>query len=398
MNYDKDLVVILAPTFRVFETEVYESLQEVKGALLGGKDVGISFSGKRNPDREMLDSILEKVEPARKAAVTEILKQLFPPAGNAFGGSAYGAEFRHEWMRDMRVCHPELFDRYFLLNLPRGDIGHAQIETILSVTGSRDAFTNELKALQEQKLLGVCLERLESYAEQMDLDHAENVVAALFDVGDSLDFTRRGPFGATDEIQANRVIFFYLRRLDDPERRAEVLKLALEASTGLYLPVMRLSLETPREGKKRNEHEFLLTDDGLNQLRPGVIDRIRQAAASGSLSRHPRMIYILYRWLGWTAMDEVQKWVASLIESDDGLLAFLRAATGQVTSHGMEDHVALKHSSIDLKDIESFVSLDVVKEKVASLNREALAEGDVLAVDAFVRAIERQDDPRGWPT
>jgi hypothetical protein len=67
------------------------------------------------------------------------------------------------------------------------------MERLLAATGDRGAFVREMRALKERKLIGVAVERLEYFVEEIPLSVAEPFITALFDIGDELGcVTNRG--------------------------------------------------------------------------------------------------------------------------------------------------------------------------------------------------------------
>jgi hypothetical protein len=97
------------------------------------------------------------------------------------GGPRYGSGFEEGWYRELRACHPHIFDRYFQLAIPTNDISQADLDRLLSSVGNRQAPIAEFRALNPRGLLGVALNRLEAYKEEINLQHAVPFITALFD-------------------------------------------------------------------------------------------------------------------------------------------------------------------------------------------------------------------------
>src|SRR3954451_12035052 len=110
-------------------------------------------------------------------------KELFPPAGRVFGSPSYSG-LEERWLRDLRVCHPDVFDRYFVLAIPEQDISQAEIDGLLASAGDREAVVARLRSLEERALLNVALDRLEAYKQEIALEHAIPFITAVFDIGD----------------------------------------------------------------------------------------------------------------------------------------------------------------------------------------------------------------------
>ena len=287
-----------------------------------------------------------------------------------------------------------MFDRYFHLTIPEGDISQAQLDRILSLAGNHAGLVTEFRALNEGGLLGVLLDRLEAYKQKIDVSNAVTFVTALFDIGDELPDDRGGFFTISAEMHANRIIYWYLKQEEDIGKRGEILKKAMNATMGLYLPIIIASLDGNEEERKKDPDAFTVTDTDLEELHRICLKRIEQAVGSGALASHPKMLYILYRWREWKSPDSSRQWVEKLIDSGDGVLSFLTACLHRSTSHGMGDHVSQEHWRIKMKTVEDFVSVDILEEKVAALSCENLSDDQKKAVKAFQKAIKRQQEGR----
>lgn len=211
---------------RVFEPEVYRLLPVNKQVLTSKPE----RSGRENTARSTVQDIIGKASEEKKKQVEEIVKQLFPHAGSALGGIGYGEGFEDTWYRELRVCSAEVFDRYFGFSIPQGDISQSTIERIISAAADRDELRTEFESLGSQNLLGIALNRLEAYKETIPLEHALPFITALFDIGESLPKERPGFFELSPQTHATRIIYWYLRREPDSERRKTILRDAIQGT------------------------------------------------------------------------------------------------------------------------------------------------------------------------
>jgi len=387
-----DLIVL--QVLRVFEPGVYQRLNEAKLALTDQRDRGLYGHSTEDKTKCTVESIVNQAPETNRPLVREILKQLFPPAEWIFGGPSYNSGFKEKWFRDLRVCHPSVFDRYFHLTIPEGDISQSDLDLILSLVGDREGLVTEFRALNERGLLEIALDRLEHYKEEIDLQHAVPFTTALFDIGDELTDKSVGLFSIGPEVHASRIIRWYLKREKDPGKRGEILKEAMKATMGLYLPVRQTCIEDSKEDRQKDPEAFIVAEDDLKDLENICVDKIKQAAESGTLKINSHMAYILYRWSEWTSLEEPRKWVEGLIESKEGLLCFLTAFLQQSTSQGMEDYVLRIHWRINLKSVEDFVAPEVLARKIERLSLEDLTDEQQKAVRAFQKALKRKQEGR----
>jgi len=390
--------LIALEVLRVFEPEVYKLLHSAKSALTELRDLNLSKDA-NDHTRNTVEAVVNQAHEENRTIVRIILKQLFPSAEWVLGGSIYGPDFGEQWFRDLRVCHPDVFDRYSHLTIPEGDISWADLERILSLAGNREFLADEFSSLNQRGLLGIALDRLEAYKEKIDLQHAVPFIAALMDVGDKLPDESSGWFTIESDMHASRIIHWYLKQEKDVVKRGRILKEAIKNTVGLYLPVMKISIEDSRQERQKDPEALIVAEDDLKDLEEICVEKIRNAATSAMLQSNPKLAYILYRWCEWASPEEPREWVKHLIDSKEGLFSFLVAFLSQSKSHGMGDYVYRTHWRISLKSIEDFVPVDIIEEKINELKVDELSEKEQLAIRAFQKALKKREEGKsddGW--
>ena len=134
-------------TLRVFEPRVYQLIGAAKPVLTNLLD----REGLKDRHQAVVDEIIAAASDANKEAVKDVFKQLFPPAEWALGGTNYAtSSYADDWHRELRACHPQVFDRYFLLRIPEGDMSEADMKRILQSVGNREILVEELRSLKER--------------------------------------------------------------------------------------------------------------------------------------------------------------------------------------------------------------------------------------------------------
>ena len=398
-SFEVNIVDLIAlEVLRVFVPPTYERIALARSMLTDLPHD--TFGGDQTHQNEVKEAIVQIIDSApedRRESVREIIKQLFPTVEWALGGSHYGSDFRDEWLKAQRVCHPELFDRYFQLAVPERDISQAEIDRILAFADDRAKLSEQLTALHQRGMLPLAFSRLESYKQDIDLSVAVPFVTAIFDVGDLLP-ERSGFFDISPDMHAIRIIHWYLKREPDANIRKQVLLRAMEDTTGLYLPIKKTSIERGKQENKRDPDLFLVDEEALPELRQAAVGKIEQAAKDGSLRSNPHLAYILFRWRDWSDQNALRDWVDELTGQPDGLVLFLTAMASPVTSTALGSYASHTQWRINVANIEALTSLDQVERRVADLDREALSPDAMRAVEAFDRALRRRaegksDDP-----
>jgi len=386
---------------RLFEPGVYQALGAAKQPLtqpesrvMGGRDTS-------EGTRKTIEGLVEQAPEDRRPQVREIIKQLFPSVEWVFGGSHYGASSTDQWFRELRVCHPDVFDRYFQLSIGERDLSQADLDRSLALAGDRASLVAELRLLNERGLLAVALDRLEAYKQKIPLEHASAFVTAMFDIGDELPEEGPGFFEIGPDMHAIRIIHWFLKQENDATVRAEILRRAMEETTGLYLPVEMTSIEGSKPEGEQDRDSFLVSEEDVSELQRICVAKIQTAAGDGRLAKHRKLAYILYRWREWTSAEEVGMWAEKLIETDAGLLDFLGGFVQPVTSYGIGDYVAQTRWRIRLTDLENFVPIGVLESRRSTLGMEGLTDDQRRSVEAFDKAVDRRRQGKsddGWRT
>lgn len=373
---------------RVFEPDVYRGLPGCKEALTSMRES--SRSGQEQEQRRVLQSLIERASTERQERVREIIKQLFPPAEWAFGGSRYASGFQERWYRELRVCSPEIFDRYFNFAIPEGDVSQGVIDRLRSLVGDRDGLRQELRSLRDQGLLEVVVDRLEAYKEELPLEQAEPFVTAVFDIGEDLSDDRPGMFEISPAMHAVRIIYWFVRREPRPEERARILESAIRNTEGVSLPVRFVSLEDQAANDKDKPRDRLLTDEALGTMKQLCVEKLAAAAGNGTLAKARELAMILYRWQDWAGRDAPKAFCAELVQSPQGAVQLVEAFLQRSWSHTLGDHVGRERRYINLGMLENFVPWEQVESALSGLDESSLTEKQRVAVAAFQTAVQRR--------
>jgi predicted KAP-like P-loop ATPase len=325
-----------------------------------------------------------------RAAAEDILKQLFPEPTTYNEGVLY---------RELLVCHPDVFNRYFLLSIPEGDISQAELDALLAATNDREQLVGLFDGLRERSLLSVALDRLEAYKQEVDLVNAVPFISALFDIGDNLPEGEEGMFVISTWMHAARIIRWYLLKEPDPGKRREYVIEAMNISDGLYLPSMSIALAIDAQKEGQSQSDRVFDENAVDDLKLICVDKIRKAASSGRLTVHSQLGTLLGIWSEWAGADEPRAWVDHLTQSDEGIIRFLEAITGKATSSGGGDSGPREVWYIQLQAVEKFIDSAILLNRIEKLGPRAQTESEIRALKALNQALERRrrgKDGRPW--
>ena len=370
----------------MFEPDVWKRLPDQKHLLVRGQLAGTGSDSE--PSKIALNALVNGSQ--NPAAVTAALIDLFPLAGWAWGGTNYGDGFYERWVLQRRVGTDIHFDKYFYLAAPRGDLTQGELDAFVVATASREKVRTEIQRYKADGRIERLLLRLEYEKDRVPIENASSFFTALLDEGDELP--ERTGFGGIDaDMHLARVVYWYLRRLDEVSLRERVLRDAIENTTGLYAPCHIVSMEEPREGAN-SRRERAISLEALPEFEDLCVQKIRAAAESGALLDHRRMVWLLYRWNEWRA-GEATAWATSIISDRVAALKFLYRSLQVVRRTGWGSVITDQVPTIRLKDLETFVPLEQLD---AILSDPPPEDPKMLeAVQLFRNALHRRR--RGLP-
>jgi predicted KAP-like P-loop ATPase len=386
---------------QVFIPEVYYGIRDNKDIFAGVFDSGYGRSDAlKDQAKKRRDEIIGRANESLQEVLKDFLKRLFPKLESIYGNTNYGYDWLDNWRRDCRICSPDIFDIFFRLSLPKGEISQREIETILSLGNNPDSFAEALLKLNEDGRIIRFLERLEDYTRSdIPEENIEPIITVLMDIGDLFPEGDSGFFGTDTPMRLLRLFYQLSHRFDSHERRFNIFKRAMEKTTrSLYTIVHEVSVQDQQHGKygskETPEHEEKLTvnSEQLEELEKLACNKIESWAEDGRLAKHRHLPSILFRWKDWGQQDKINSFVKNMIKNDDGLIDFITSFLSKSTSHGMSDYVTKIHWQIHLKSVEEFVDLKEVEPRIrkifSSSDFEQLDARKKLAIRTFLDTID----------
>jgi len=372
-----DLIALEA--LRLFEPALYENLLRHKRLLVEG---GLQQLFTRDEDarkaREAeVQKLVQLVPEGRRSRVIEILRCLFPAA---FGHNHPGPE---SLIRELRVGHPLIFDRYFTLSFVTEDVSQAEVDLLRNNLVDPVTFAAACESLAASGKLEAAFERLDAYKTVLAPGIFPMAITSLCDVGDSLPCRARdGVFELKFDtlVFAWRLIHFGIKQITDEDARFQLLRLGIAESSGVRLSVQIAS----HEERVGDRHEFLVTEAHAEELKVLAQERVRAAANDGRLRNLPDLFVILVHWRNWSGEKEVREWIASAVDRSSDALWLLRTILKAMTIQGTRVRVI---RYIDLRDLEMFIEIAAIEKLTSELELDALSQDEHRALRAFRQAL-----------
>lgn len=409
---------IAIQTLRTFVPSAYVFVQQNKDLFAGAnQDYGYGGRDDRDERQKRAEAFLAELDDKDRDTVKELLSRTFPLWGWIFpGGSMHGADWLSEWRRFCRACSPEVFDRYFMLSIPPGDIGAAEMRSILSSASNKESFMAEVLRLSKERRpdnttrLRAFWERMEDFTRDIPQEHFPPILETIFDIGDQVVDADNsvGMFDFGDDMRMGRIVYQIIKRLPTQAERAELLFAAMSHGRAVHRIVSEVAVLGQEHGKfgerseLKPEPERIVGSDELVKLERLALDRIHAAADEDRLHAAPDFWRILVCWAQWENEDGPAGFVKALIEADRGFADFIQTLLNEGRSWGMTDRVTKSRWTVNVKTAVQFSRLteEALADRAERILKERhieLSQRDTLALETLVRDVRDPVDDFGLP-
>ena len=373
------LDLMILETLRLFEPSLYEALPVSRAVLVGGGRRASCLNDdepKKKAESE-ITRLLALVPEEKRERLREILTELFPAL---FGRRNVDGE---SLLRQLRVGHEDIFDRYFTMSLASDDVSQADLDALRTNITKPADFARVCASLKKRGQLETAFQRLDAYKQTFPKTAFPNLVTTLVDVGDSLPEKTDGDIFSFDALfHAQRLIVFGLRAIENENERFSHLRDGIAASVGVRLATKIVAHEERR--KDRSERDFLVTEEHWAELKTLTVERIRSGASDGRLKPMTGLTDLLYRWREWTDENEVKNWITSnTVTGEDALwvlrtfLSTMRQESGKV--------VFVRYVRLDY--LAWFADVPTIEKLTAPIEMSKLKKEDQRALRAFRQAL-----------
>lgn len=400
-----DFIAIEA--LRIFCPLLYDIIRK-NGELFSGSSSRARSGGLSPEDlKRFHQSWVEQVPEKHRESVKKMVIRLFPRLEAVWGNTHYDYEWESTWRRQLRICSPDVFPRYFSLVVPESSICYSEMKSILALVSDAKALGARLVELAGEKRpdgttkVRAILERLEDYTRtEIEPANIPAIIQVFFSVGDQLlrpEDKRSGMLEFGNDTRIGRLVWQLTSRLDDEQARYEMLRQAITNGSAVATIVDEVATFGQQHGKygvQRGEPEaqWLVNAEHLDELEKIALQKIRSAAQNGSLLQSPDLPGIVYRWRDWGNEDEVKQWVENVNSTDQGLARFLETFVQQTFSQTLGDRVGKTTNRLDPKWLQPFLDPAQIIDRVKLLaaNPE-LTEAQRTAANQLVREYEMRE-------
>jgi predicted KAP-like P-loop ATPase len=383
---------IALEALRLFATSIYDAIRDNPERLCGKPD-----SGDQRPHaakgKDYDDLLLSKVKESLRQQYRVALMRLFPRLDSVWSNTWHTDE--EGWQRERLVCSRRHFDTYFAFSVGTDVLQASELAQVIGSVGDEQYVRELLKqSLRIRRKNGstkvpLILEELTYHASEVAERDILPLLKALFQSADEMDveFDRGGAFQiASNELRIHWLINRLILDRFGIEVRSQLFESAVEyAALGWLVDFARRCEGDLKPDKRSPDREPIVTETTAKKIMNLALERLRRAASGGSLAIHPKLIFLLHKWIDFSGenSNEVREWIKSAFRDDSFIIIIVRHLISSGWSHVIGDRVARRSRSVQLEAIKELMDprelISRVDELLASTatnptDRETLEE------------------------
>jgi predicted KAP-like P-loop ATPase len=207
--------VLALEAVRVFLPDIFRHMHEAVDGLTTTSDLTYSGRGDLPHLKAQIDQLIEAGN-NHGDVVRALVQRLFPGGQRHVGGSHYGSEWKHRWLRERRVAHEDILCLYLERVVGEGLQAFTYAEQAWTRMADRSALDHYLRSLNAGRLSDV-ISSLEAYEGEFAPKHIVPGTIVLLNLLPELPERQRGMFEFDTRMVVRRVVYRLLRSLTAPD-------------------------------------------------------------------------------------------------------------------------------------------------------------------------------------
>lgn len=392
-------------TLRLFKPRVHRAVYDNKDLVCGTDVTRFSQSDSAAKSDQRL---LTGVSDADRERVRNALMRLFPALEGVWSNRYYAGGFGDSWRQERRVCVDIHFDTYFRFSISDSTTSAVDFQSFMAAATNpanvREKFLEAVKTLRRRggTKAAVLLEELTAFSSRIPEDLIEPLVIGIFQVADEIDVPadRAGAFSIGDNPirihwLLNRLV---VDRLDPSKRDALIEKALSTASLAWAIDVTSrcLRAHTPTDDGSPPDRPPLVSPVVAERLRLLILERLKNAAADGTLWKLDHPVHALFRWrdlMGTGGIEHLRAWLDSQLKDDFVVVRLADSLISHSWSASLDDHVAHRSEHVNADSVQKLVDPKYFLRRIDSLlDRADTTVEDRAALKRFKTAWEKRED------
>jgi predicted KAP-like P-loop ATPase len=372
-------------TIRMFEPDMFERLAQIPvvepSQIIPSMDTDEELEKKAELE---LSELVGFASTARKEYTSKLLGCLFPRFGARIASKVI--EESPEWDRELRICHPLYYSRYFDLALTANRVTDREFQIIIKDSANIEKLNADLGELNNGKILPDFMARFFPHLSEIPASNVPVFIRAISEAGESLPDLYEDSEGRGSKDNAGALIYQALRNLPEAGERREALRTLLEQSPSLDIGIHLVATIESTVKKNDPSNPPILSASDVAELVAIALRRIRNEAKTGVLMTRPWLTRHLYRWSEWASPSETKAWLAGYLTDPAKARAFINRWTSRIIRSGTPNEFI---PCLDGEGLDRLVGFDLLDQILAKPGGdEPMSSDEAMALKLYERAKE----------
>ncbi|WP_233356906.1 hypothetical protein [Vibrio cholerae] len=145
--------------------------------------------------------------------------------------------------------------------------------------------------------------------------------------------------------------------------------------------------------REKSDADQILRDEEFDLLKVEFVRKLDEMSKNNSneLLSHEHLVSFLYRWKRWGDENKVTDWLKLQTNTAEGCITLLKGFVGKSSSQTMGDYVVKITTYIKLENIENFLEIAPIEEKLRGIDEDKFDSKEREALKAFQEALEKRE-------
>lgn len=378
---------------RIFQPDCYERIQKDDEKFFG--HASQIWEHQRTELAAYHMSWINDLKGSQKEAIKKIIKSLFPVVASVLNSQdSIDCHDQHQSRRELRICCPEFFSRYYWMTVPQESISAEEFEKISLAFSNREQFVTELLNIANNGQLGLTkfnflMQKMIDHSQDIPKKSISDIIKAIYHVHDqiiAIDFKINGNNCGLDSYKPRWLTKLLLSRIEEPERIITISQIidSSESFFSIFSDVFSI-IDDPKNNicealtfDFKISSQNIFSSDSIDRLKKQIVNKIKISAESDQLEKIIHLSRILHIWNEWDPEPNAKKWVQDRIMDDASLIFILENFSIVLvgSSHGLMS----KRREINFESLNKFIKVEEVKAKIIE-SIERLKRDSTLSID-----------------
>ena len=359
------------------------------------------------------DNWQQKLTGPQREPIIKMIHQLFPRSIINNRGQLVYSSYARGWRQKLRICLTDRHSMYFRLSLDSGALSNTLLKSIIeiaSLPGASQLLDDKVCSLIENygkdgySTIHKFLLEIQDYTSSEIPANAINSLAlAVLRHGDAISSTKRPVafFDIPTDLLAEQVVYQLLIRLP-AEHRIAIISETLNSHQTLGMICSIFNRETrllAKPPEDPNDFRPLFTQEEFDELKPRLISKIHEAAASGAIWNVPGLGLVLHVWKILEGAQAPRDWIGNIINTEAGLFDLLEQLTHKVRLWTFGSTNVGEEKNLEIKFLAEFMDINEVQQKIqvslaqdsATPKRQELAALFMESVVKYSSELKKRD-------